>query len=575
MKINGADIVVKALEAEGVRWTFGIPGTHNTELYDALDRSEQITPILVTDEQAASFMADGVSRSSDQVGVINVVPGAGLTHALSGVAEAYMDNIPLVVLGCGIRTDTGRSYQLHHIDQMAVIRPVVKGTFKPQRAEDIAPMIQAAFRLARSGTPGPVAIEIPANFYLVGEEIPELKIEKSGIETPPAAASAQIDQAADILNASKSPFLYIGNGARGCSPALIRLAEALGAPVTTTITGKGVFSETHPLWLWNGFGNQAPAFVQEITNRADCLLAIGCRFGEVATASYGINPPENLIHVDINPEVLNKNYKARLGIASDAGKFLEGLLDRVRVRPKNNALEEEIKSGHQELWRYWLANTALGKVTPAHFLKTLQEILGPEAIYTTDSGNGTFLAMEFLRLTKPASFFGPVDYSCMGYSVPAAIGAKMANPNRPVAALAGDGALLMTGLELITAANYGAGVMVFVLRDGELGQIVQFQRTTLNRDTCSVLHDYDLKAFAQTVGAAYFDMPNDTFIEGVIKEAVGVVGNKKPVIVNVNIDYSQKTFFTKGVVKTNLLRLSWPDRLRMITRALGRHLLKL
>src|SRR5512134_915455 len=164
MRLRGADLVVRALEDEGARFTFGIPGTHNIELYDALDRSASVTPVLVTDEQSASFMADGVSRTSDSIGVVNVVPGAGVTHCLSGVAEAFLDNVPIVVLACGIRSDSGRAFQLHAIDQLALLRPVTKAVLRPESAAEIYRTVRLAFDLARSGSPGPVAVEIPAEF---------------------------------------------------------------------------------------------------------------------------------------------------------------------------------------------------------------------------------------------------------------------------------------------------------------------------------------------------------------------------------------------------------------------------
>ncbi|MBI2069189.1 MAG: thiamine pyrophosphate-binding protein [Elusimicrobia bacterium] len=573
MKLTGADLVVKALEAEGVRWTFGIPGTHNTELYDALERSEQVTPMLVTDEQCASFMADGVSRTSDQVGVANVVPGAGVTHCLSGVGEAFMDNVPLVVLATGMRRDTGKSYQLHHIDQLAILRPITKAAFRPERPEDIYPIVRQAFAIARSGTPGPVAVEIPANFFLFSHEIGPLSYDGAGSLRPPEASSGDLDQAARLLEGAAFPALYIGNGAKACQAELIELAEKLGAPVVTTVQGKGVFPEHHPLWLWNTFGNAAPAFVRNIMDRADCLLAIGCRFGEVATASYGLQTPENLIHVDINKDVFHKNYPAKLAVESDAGVFVRGLLERLKRRPQNAALKEEIRRGHEDIWNDWRQSPSKERVTPSLFLSSLQKILGPDAIYATDSGNGTFVAMEMLRLDQPGCFIGPIDYSCMGYSVPAAIGAKLVNPDRPVAALAGDGALLMTGLELMSASHYGIAPLIFVLRDGELSQIVQFQRTSLNRDTCSVLHPYDLEALAKSCHAHYCDLPNDAAIDKTIHAALEKAKDKKPVVINVAIDYSQKTFFTKGVVKTNLWRLPWSERLRMLGRAAYRHLI--
>ncbi len=569
MKRRGADIVVRALEDAGAQFTFGIPGTHNIELYDALERSS-ILPILVTDEQSASFMADGEARTTGRAGVVNVVPGAGVTHCLSGVAEAFMDGIPLVVLTCGIRTDTGKSYQLHDIDQVALLRPVTKAVFCPASPAEIYPTVRRAFDLALQGTPGPVAVVIPANFYLLAHDVPELDYSPAPAG-PPSFGEADLRAAADILNASRLPVMYVGYGAREAAPLLVELAQRLGSPVATTIQGKGVFPETNPLWLWNGLGPSAPPFVRDATSACDAMLAIGCRFGELATASYGFTPPASLIHVDINRDVFNRNYPARLAIEADAAEFVEALLPLVTPRKEDRPYLERLLSGHRDLRESWQRSRSLDRVTPAALFDELQRI-APRAIYATDSGNGTFLAMEHLRLAEPGCFIGPIDFSCMGYSVPAAIGAKLANPDRDVVALAGDGALLMTGLEMLTAASYGLAPVVCVLRDGELAQIAQFQRTAFNRDTCSVLAPYAVEAFANGVGAEYIHIANDDHLEQALGRSFDLARAGRPVMVEIAIDYSRKTFFTRGVVSTTFWRLPLSDRMRMLARAVGRRL---
>jgi acetolactate synthase-1/2/3 large subunit len=192
----------------------------------------------------------------------------------------------------------------------------------------------------------------------------------------------------------------------------------------------------------------------------------------------------------------------------------------------------------------------------------------------TDSGNGTFLAMEHLRLDGPGRFIGPIDYSCMGYAVPAAIGAKLANPDRDVIALAGDGALLMTGLEMLTASRYRVSPVILVLRDGELGQIVQFQRTSLNRDTCGVLSPYSVEALARACEAEYLRLARDADVAGTLPHAVEMARTGRPVLVEAAIDYSRKTYFTRGVVATNFWRLPLGDRVRLLARAVGRRLAK-
>jgi acetolactate synthase-1/2/3 large subunit len=285
----------------------------------------------VNDEQSAGFMADAVWRASGRMACANLVPGAGLTHALSGIAEAFMDTVPMLVLGCGIRRDTNRGYQLHDIDQLALVRPVTKGQFRPERGEDIYPTIRRACRLARQGAPGPVMVEIPANLYLFTHE--GLTPDPGPAAPPPAPSPEDLDRVASLLEKARRPLLYLGLGAQGAGANLIALAERLQAPVATTFQGKGVFPETHPLFLWPGFGEAAPGFARKIARGCDLTLAIGCRFGEVATASYGLTPPAPLVHVDIEPSVLGRNFEAAAGIVADAAAFVEGLLPHLAARP--------------------------------------------------------------------------------------------------------------------------------------------------------------------------------------------------------------------------------------------------
>ena len=571
MKTRAAKAVVQALVDEGVRYAFGIPGTHNIELYDALANTDSCEPVLVTSEVAGAFVAEGYSRSSGSVGVINVVPGAGATYSLSGIAEAFMDNTPMVVLVSGIRTDTARAYQLHAIDQLAVLGPVTKAVFRIERADDLYPVIRRAFQIARRGAPGPVAVEIPAQFFTNRQELAPFRFEKDpeiGGDPDPDL----VEQAAAMLGDADRPALYLGMGAAGAADLLVPLAEQLGAPVTTSFSGKGVFPENHPLWLWSGFGRQAPAFVGPIMDRCDCLLAIGCRFGEVTTGGYGIEPPTALIHVDIEPEVFNRNFPARLAVASDARAFVLALANLIDGERPWASLAENIAEGHADVVDRWRRKASESRVTPHHLFEALQKHCRPDAIYVTDSGNGTFLAMEHLRLEAPGHFLAPVDFSCMGYSVPAAIGACFANPGRDVVALPGDGAFLMTGLELITAATYRAAPLVCVLADGTLSQIAQFQKMMVNRETASVLPGYDLEGFARTTGCRYFRIIRDSELDSVLPAALELTRKGIPALVEIAIDYSQKTYFTKGVVKNVFSRLSWGDRTANIARAVGRRI---
>ena len=387
-------------------------------------------------------------------------------------------------------------------------------------------------------------------------------------------ASDALAEAARLLNGATRVLLYVGYGARHAGAALVAIAEKLGSPVATTIQGKGVFPEHHPLWLWNGLGRSAPPFVRTVAAECDVMLAIGCRFSEVGTGSWGFTPPATLIHVDINREVFHRNFPATLAIEADASAFVSALLPLLTARGEWGDTTEHMAVGHRDLREIVTRERSETGVTPALLFEALQH-RSPDAIYATDSGNGTFLGMEHLRLDLPGQFLAPVDYSCMGYAVPAAIGAKLANPARDVVALPGDGALLMTGLELMTAASYGAGVVVCVLRDGELAQIAQFQRTALGEAQNSVLPPFSVESLAAAVGAEYVACGQDAHVAAALDRAFEVARGGRPVIVEVAIDYSRKTFFTNGVVATTFWRLPWSDRLRMLGRAVSRNLQRL
>ncbi|MCC7440307.1 MAG: thiamine pyrophosphate-binding protein [Bdellovibrionales bacterium] len=571
MKELGGRTVARALVREGVNLVFGIPGTHNIELYDAMLDEPKLTPILVGDEQAAGFMADGAFRASGRLAALNLVPGAGLTHALSGIAECWMDQIPLLVIACGIRGDTGRAYQLHDINQAEIARPVCKRVFQARTHADLDPMIRDACRLAVTAPAGPVMIEVPAELYISpGDPGPEVNRPLSDASLNPVDP-ALLGGVADALNRSRSIGLYLGLGAQSAGNALMELAEALDAVVFTTISGKGVFPENHPRWTWNQMGRTAPASIRQIESGLDCLLAIGCRFGEVATGSYGVEPPARLIHVDADAAALGRNYPAEVTIQADAGAFVRALLSTpsLAARQCDSARLNRLAAAHACIREEQAAPLSKDRIAPEALFSAAQRAAGPEAIYVTDSGNGTFLAMEHLRLPRPRSFLAPVDYSCMGYCVPAAIGASLAEPARPVVAFAGDGAFMMTGFELATASAQGVGLVVILLRDGELSQIAQFQRAALQRETCTELPSYRADLIAEGLGAAFLRLdPSDP--ESGIRWGLAEAARGRPVLLEAAVDYSMPTYFSKGVLKTNFLRFPWKDRLRLVARVVGR-----
>jgi acetolactate synthase-1/2/3 large subunit len=567
----GGKLVAAALHTAGITHAFGIPGTHNIELYDALAGS-QVRTVLITAEQSAGFLCDGFARSGGGIACANVVPGAGVTHALSGIAEAFMDGVPLLVLTCGVRNDVPFRYQLHDIDQLALLRPVTKGTFRPTRGEEIVPMLLQAVDLALSGCPGPVAVEIPANLYLLAQQYdPEpVRALLAARPQPILPDPQQVQAVAQMLRESRRPLLHVGLGAAGAADLLPELVARTGALVTSTFSGKGVVDERHPSWLWPGFGKACPEPLRAIAAECDAVLLLGARLGEVSTASYGIQLPEASAHVDVDPAVPGATFPVRIQVVADARTFVQALLLVLPAESMDTkVLQKRVADAHRKV-AMELSAPSVGRVSPGALFASVQRHFPADTCYATDSGNGTFLAMEHLRLSRPRRFLAPTDFSCMGYCVPAAIGAALAHPGTPVVAFAGDGALLMTGLELLTAAHLPVPVATFVLRDGELGQIASFQRTLTHSAPCSVLPDYDLEALAAAVHVPFRRCANDAELEAVVAWARAQTAAGGPCVVEVAIDYDRKTFFSRGVVAANFGRLPWRDRVRMVSRAVAR-----
>lgn len=577
MKRSGASLAVFALEQIGVKATFGIPGVHNTELYDELNNSKSIQPYLVTHECGAAFMADAVSRTSDSIGTIVIVPAAGMTHALSGIGEAYLDGIPMLILSGGVRTDSGRSYQLHQIDQLKIMEGITKKAFRIQDHKEIIPTIYEAYRIATTEECGPTFVEIPVNIQLFQGEVDSLPLYHRN-ETQRTIPMERISEAVQLLKSAKHPGLFVGWGAKNATQELIEISEILNAPVATTLQGLSVFPASHRNHTGMGFGEYSVPAGEAAFDSCDCLIAIGTRFSEIPTGSFGMKVPENLIHIDVNPNVFSKNYPAKVSILGDAKEVLVALLDALRrndivLKEDSNRLEALILKKKREYQNEWYRHIVKDRVNPALFFKGLRENMNDDSILVVDDGNHTFLAAELFPVNQTKTFISPTDFNCMGYCVPASIGAKLMNPEKTVVGIVGDGAFLMTGLELITASSQNLGVIIFVFYDGELSQISQGQQIPYGRKTCTVLGEMNLKGIATGTGAAYLHLTSNEEIVSVVQESIRISKTGQPVVIEVKVDYSKATRFTKGVVKTNLGRFPLGEKFRFIGRALLRKII--
>lgn len=571
MKKTGAALARFALEQLGVRFTFGIPGVHNTELYDELNASEKIQPVLVTHECGAAFMADAVSRTSDSIGTLVIVPAAGVTHAASGIGEAGLDGIPMLIISGGIHSDSPYRYQLHDIDQHALLKPITKATFRIGSHAEVIPTLYEAYRIATGGEPGPVFVELPYNIGNFLGEVDEMPVFQNAIPAPQANTEA-LREAARLLVGAKRPGLFLGWGAVGAQAELVRLAELLDAPACTTLQGLSAFPGNHPLHVGMGFGDYAVPAAANAFAGCDCLLAVGTRFSEIPTGSYSMPVPDCLIHADINPEVFNANFPARVTLQGDAAQLIPALLREVEtLQPAaRSGMTARIRADKAAYRDEWFKHDSQGRVNPARFFAELRSQLDDEAIVVADDGNHTFLIAELMPIHGPRRYLSPSDFNAMGYCIPAAIGAKLANPDKTVVGVVGDGALRMTGLELLTASQLRLGVPLFVFNDGELSQIAQAQEIPYNRKTCTVLQPLNVKALAEATGAAFVAIDgNEGCAEG-IRQALELAAQNRPVLVDVRVDYSKRTRFTQGVVKATLKRFTPRDKVRVIGRALWR-----
>ncbi len=574
MKHTAARLVRHALENIGARFTFGIPGVHNIELYDELKTSESILPVLVTHEVGAAFMADAVSRVGGSIGVLAIVPAAGITHAMSGVGEAYLDGVPMLIISGGIRTDMDKTFQLHVVDQQALMKPLTKATYRIERYEDAIPTIYRAYQTAIEGEPGPVFVELPANLQLLTGEVDDMPAYSPAAERPPVN-SGQISDAAKLLADARQPGIFVGWGARHVAEDIARIAEHLGAPVSTTLQGLASFPANHPLHTGMSFGRSAVPAAENAFKDCDAMLAVGTRFAEICTGSYGSVPPEKLVHVDINPKTLNVNYPAKVAIAADARDAVPALASAIcdlGDARDSSAMCLQIANDKAVYRKEWRDHESADRVNPCRLFDALREQLDDDAIVIADDGNHTFLAAELMPIPRGGAFFSPTDFNCMGYCVPGTIGAKISVPDRQVVGIVGDGAFLMTGLESVTAAANALGVIWFVFNDGELAQIAQAQEIPYQRSTCTTIGSLDYEAFAKATGCAFVGIQSNDDIADGVSSALKIAAGNRPVVVDVRIDYSKKTRFTLGTVKTNIERFDTRTKVRMVGRALYRKL---
>ena len=497
-KIRGGHALARSLKAHGVEHVFGIPGSHILSIYDGLIDDETIRPILVRHEQGAAFMADGYARISQKPGVALVTAGPGLLNSMTGMLEAYESSTPLLLV-CG-EVDTehlGKGWgALHELrNQTGILESVTKWRASVSDATEIPAAVAEAFRQMHTGCPKPVALSIPYDL-LDSEAEFEGCGETPGMERP-GAKKDDIVRVADMLSAAEAPVIFAGWGAAwsDAGEALATLSEALGCPIVTTDRGKGVVADSHA----NVLGSiSAGGPVLGAIASADAILAVGTRFDELSTFQWKLQIPEGcaLIHIDIDEAQIGKIYPAKVGIAGDAKTVIEQILAELSAR--GNAEKPSRAAEFAEIKRKPRESRAGTKGLA--YIEAMADAFPTDAIVAPDTTIFSAWTRRYLPLYRPRAYLSPDGSTTMGFALPAAIGAKLAAPERPVIAVMGDGGFMFTAPELATAAQHGVNIVVIVFNDKGFGWIRFMQDMYFGRRTQDDLVNPDFVKLAESFG---------------------------------------------------------------------------
>ncbi|MCC7494365.1 MAG: biosynthetic-type acetolactate synthase large subunit [Fimbriimonadaceae bacterium] len=476
--MNGAEVVLECLRREGVEVVFGYPGGAVIPLYDALHKVD-IRHILVRHEQGAALMAGGYARASGQVGVCIATSGPGVTNLVTGIADAYMDSIPIVCLTGQVPRPLIGKDSFQEIDATGITLPVVKHSYLVRDLAELPQVIAEAFHIARTGRPGPVLVDIPKDVQLEAFQ-GSLEVDRATLRSKQPAAEpdgASLAAAAELLNQAVRPTLYVGGGAlaSGATAELLAFAEAADIPVTWTLMGKGAFPEDHRLAV-GMIGMHGAAYANYALTRCDVMLTVGARFDDRVTGKLATFAPEaKVIHIDVDRAELGKNRWPLVGVEGDLKTVLQRLLPRVQRHPERAAWVTQVQDwkAQHPLVPHRVKET--GEIRPQHLLEQLNRLTGGQAIVSTDVGQHQMWAAQFYRPAEPRLWLTSGGAGTMGFGLPAAIGAWFARPGRANWLVTGDGSLQMNIQELAVAVLERVPVKVLLINNGYLGMVRQWQ----------------------------------------------------------------------------------------------------
>jgi acetolactate synthase-1/2/3 large subunit len=530
-KISGSQAIIRCLQEEGVKIIFGFPGGAVIDLFDALMDSD-ITNVLVRHEQGAVHAADGLARVTGEVGVALLTSGPGATNGVTAIATAYMDSIPLVILTGQVPTALIGNDAFQEVDIVGITRPCTKHNYLVKDAKDLVPTLREAFHIARTGRPGPVLVDLPKDVVAKMVDFTEKKpIRMQTYQPTYEPHPGQIEKACKQIMKAKNPVLYVGGGVilSNANEELTELARKLNIPVTMTLMGLGGFPGSDPLSM-GMLGMHGSYSANMAVAHSDLLIAVGARFDDRVTGRLdAFAPHATIIHIDIDPTSISKNVKVDIPIVADCKHALSAMNNWFNTASDFN--REQVMASH-EPWRAtideWTKKHPMGYIDegeiikPQYVIQKLDELTHGDAIITTEVGQNQMWAAQFYKFNKPRQWATSGGLGTMGYGLPAAIGAKMAFPEKTVIDVAGDGSIQMNIQELATAKQYKCPVKVAILNNNYLGMVRQWQELFYNKRYAGTVMEVtpDFVLLAQAYGAVGLRATKKSEVEAVIKEAL-------------------------------------------------------
>ena len=551
-KMTGAQITIESLLAEGADTIFGYPGGAILPTYDALVQNPALRHILVRHEQGAAHMAEGYARVSGRPGVVLVTSGPGATNTVTGIADAYMDSTPLVVICGQVPTNMIGNDAFQEADVTGITRPCTKHNYLIRDVNDISQTIKEAFHIAGSGRPGPVLIDLPKDVQTAEAPFsyPET-VSLRGYKPTLKGNIRQIERALEVIEQAERPLFYVGGGVQwsGASEALIELVRGLKIPITTTVMALGVYPSDDPLSL-GMLGMHGGYWTNMAVQNCDALIAVGARFDDRVTGRTSDFAPkaEKIVHIDIDPSSISKNIKVDVPIVGDIKEVLQVMLGKVKTReqlaPRQKIWGEwrqHIMAWKQEKPLPYQTQGADGEILPRGVLEEINQITGGDAIVVTDVGQHQMWAAQMMKFTQPRSWLTSGGLGTMGYGLPAGIGAHFAAPDRQVVVISGDGSIQMNIQELSAAVQYNVPVKVIILNNHYLGMVRQWQEKFYEE---RYSHSYmdampDFVKLAEAYGAKGFRAEKSSELSATLRAAFAETG---PVLVEVVIPKSEGVF---------------------------------